>query len=45
LFPPPLRYREPPIAGDFNLYLRTPGATNDGSTTATADVPAWLEFD
>ena len=40
-----LRYREPPLGGDFNLHLRAPGATNDGSTTATADVPDWLEFD
>ena len=43
--PPALRYREPPLGGDFNLYLRAPGASNDGSTTATADVPDWLEFD
>lgn len=43
--PPALRFREPPLGGDFNLHLRAPGATNDGSTTATADVPAWLEFD
>ena len=43
--PPALRYREPPLAGDFNLHLRAPGVTNDGSTTATADVPVWLEFD
>lgn len=39
------RYREPPLGGDFNLFLRAPGAGNDGSTTVTADVPAWLEFD
>lgn len=43
--PPALRFREPPLGGDFNLYLRAPGAGNDGSTTATADVPPWLEFD
>ena len=43
--PPALRFRQPPLGGDFNLYLKAPGATNDGSTTATADVPAWLEFD
>jgi len=43
--PPVLRYREPPLAGDFNLNLQAPGAGNDGSTTATADVPDWLEFD
>lgn len=43
--PPALRFRQPPLGGDFNMYLRAPGAGNDGSTTATADVPAWLEFD
>ena len=42
---PAMRYREPPLAGDFNLHLRAPGAGNDGSVTATADVPDWLEFD
>ncbi len=40
-----LRFRAPPRAGDFNLHLQAPGAGNDGSTTATADVPDWLEFD
>jgi len=39
------RYREPPVAGDFNLWLQAPGEGNDGSTTITADVPAWLTFD
>lgn len=43
--PAGLRYREPPLAGDFNLYLLAPGAGHDGSTTVTADVPAWLRFD
>ncbi len=43
--PPALTFREPPLGGDFNLNLRAPGAGNDGSTTATADVPAWLEYD
>ncbi|MDZ7767968.1 MAG: LamG domain-containing protein [Woeseiaceae bacterium] len=43
--PAGLRYREPPLAGDFNLYLQAPGDGNDGSTTITADVPAWLRFD
>ncbi len=42
---PGLQYRSPPLAGDFNLHLRAPGAGNDGSTTATVDVPDWLEFD
>jgi len=40
-----LRFRAPPLAGDFNLYLRAPGADNDGSTTITIDVPDWLEYD
>ncbi|MGI9263232.1 MAG: DUF6701 domain-containing protein, partial [Woeseiaceae bacterium] len=43
--PPALQYREPPLGGDFNLYLRAPGGTNDGSAAATADVPNWLEYD
>ncbi len=43
--PPALRYRLPPLGGDFNLHLRAPGPNNNGSTTATADVPAWLEYD
>lgn len=43
--PPALLYREPPLGGDFNLHLRAPGAGNDGSATATADVPTWLEYD
>ncbi len=43
--PAGLRYREPPVGGDFNLYLRAPGDGNDGSTTVTADVPPWLRYD
>ena len=39
------RYRAPPLAGDFNLWLQAPGAGNDGTATVTADAPAWLEFD
>ena len=39
------RYREPPLGGDFNLFLLAPNATNDGSVTVTADVPDWLKFD
>ena len=39
------RYREPPLGGDFNLFLLAPGAGNDGSIDVTADVPFWLEFD
>jgi len=39
------RYREPPLGGDFNLFLRAPGASFDGSVDVTADVPFWLEYD
>lgn len=42
---PALRFRVPPLGGDFNLQLSAPGSGNDGSTTATADVPSWLEYD
>ena len=38
-------YREPPLGGDFNLFLLAPGAGYDGSVDVTADVPFWLEFD
>ena len=40
-----LRYQEPPIAGGFNLRLRAPGATNDGSLLVEGLVPDWLTFD
>ncbi len=43
--PVALRFREPPLGGDFNLHLQAPGDGNDGGTTATADVPTWLEYD
>ena len=43
--PPGLRFRAPPLGGDFNLHLLAPGEDNDGSTTITIDVPDWLEFD
>ncbi|HUQ53427.1 MAG TPA: DUF6701 domain-containing protein, partial [Gammaproteobacteria bacterium] len=41
----PIRYREPPLAGDFNLNLAAPGAGNQGSVLVRAAVPAWLRFD
>lgn len=43
--PLPLRYREPPAGGDFNLRLAAPGAGNQGSVIVTATVPDWLRFD
>ena len=39
------QYDDPLIAGDANLFLRAPGAGNDGSAILGADVPDWLEFD
>ena len=36
-------WREPPSAGDFNLWLKAPGRTGDLILSAT--VPAWLRFD
>ncbi len=41
------QYRETGVAGfagDFNLWLRAPGAGNAGSIDVTATVPAWLQF-
>lgn len=32
------------FAGNFNLWLRAPGAGNPGSINVTAAVPAWLRF-
>jgi hypothetical protein len=42
---PPVRYGEPPAAGDFNLRLAAPGAGNQGSVLIRATVPPWLLFD
>ena len=43
--PPPLQFRAPPTAGDFNLTLRAPGAGNTGSVVITSVVPDYLRFD
>lgn len=32
------------FAGNFNLWLRAPGAGNPGSINVTATVPTWLQF-
>ncbi|MDR7306966.1 MSHA biogenesis protein MshQ [Rhodoferax saidenbachensis] len=32
------------FAGNFNLWLRAPGAGNVGSIDVTANIPAWLQF-
>lgn len=33
------------FAGDFNLWLRAPGAGATGAVTVTGSVPVWLQFD
>ena len=44
-------YAEPPVSGDFNLWLKAPGASTSGDTNAgsidlAADsLPGWLKFD
>ena len=43
--PLPVRYREPPVTGDFNLRLAAPGIGNQGSVVITATVPDFLRFD
>ena len=43
--PPGNQFREPPLAGDFNLFLAAPGTGNDGSVNITVDAPSWLEYD
>lgn len=43
--PPAQRYASPPVAGSFNLWLAPPGQGNSGSTTVSATVPSWLQFD
>lgn len=43
--PPGQRYTEPPAGGDFNLYLRAPGAGKVGSLDVVVDAPDWLEYD
>lgn len=45
--PAPLsrQFREPPLAGEFNLNLLAPGSGNDGALNVSAVVPSWLRFD
>lgn len=41
------RYKEVGVggfAGDFNLWLRAPGASHAGAIDVTAAVPTWLQF-
>lgn len=39
-----LQFKKPPVAGNFNLNLRAPGATKTGSVNIVATVPTWLQF-
>lgn len=39
------QFREPPLAGNFNLYLRAPGNGNDGAADITLTSPSWLDYD
>ena len=32
------------FAGNFNLWLKAPGAGNTGAVTVTGNVPAWLQY-
>lgn len=32
------------FAGDFNLWLKAPGAGNTGAVTVTGNVPSWLQY-
>ena len=32
------------FAGDFNLWLKAPGASNTGAVTVTGNVPSWLLY-
>jgi MSHA biogenesis protein MshQ len=32
------------FAGDFNLWLKAPGAGNTGTVTVTGSVPVWLQY-
>ncbi|WP_127029230.1 DUF6701 domain-containing protein [Candidatus Methylobacter oryzae] len=38
------KFREPPLAGDFNLNFRAPGSGNSGTLDITATVPNYLRF-
>ncbi len=39
------QFNEPPVAGDFNLWFKAPGAGRTGSLNLTVQVPAWLQYD
>lgn len=41
---PGLLFVQPPVSGDFNLYLQAPGQGNTGSARVVVDVPTWLEY-
>jgi hypothetical protein len=39
------QFRQPPVAGNFNLTLAAPGPGNTGGVTISATVPDYLRFD
>ena len=39
------QFESPAIAGNFNLFLKAPGANNTGDISITLNSPAWLKFD
>ena len=39
------QFAEPPVAGDFNAWLKAPGAGYTGNMDITGTAPAWLQYD
>lgn len=40
-----LQFASPAIAGNFNLYLKSPGENNTGDISITLTSPIWLQYD
>ena len=47
LLPGPIvsQFEEPPVAGIFNLFLKTPGQNFTGDISVSLTSPAWLQYD
>ena len=39
------QFESPAITGNFNLFLKTPGANNTGDISITLNSPTWLKYD
>ncbi|VAX08160.1 MSHA biogenesis protein MshQ [hydrothermal vent metagenome] len=39
------QFAEPPVAGNFNSWLKAPGAGNTGNMDITGTAPVWLQYD